>query len=221
MKSTKLFIIILLFFFPKVIFGQVIGTLSGKYGSLLDPNSKSYEYKDIEGVPYLNADFIDGSIYSKDSTVFKLPLRYNIYADEMEYQLKGSNYSIRNHQILNKVIIGETVFIYVPFIDNGGYFELVESGKCLLLIKSIVKYRPAESPKPIQAKSIPARFERNSDVFYFVINNSQSFKIKNKKSIAEALQDQKLKIEDFINQEKIKKIEKENLIKIVKYYNSL
>jgi hypothetical protein len=200
--------------------------------SLIDPtfndyfikninSKKAYEYQDIEGSPYLNSEFMDGVLYLKDSTAVKLPLRYNIYTDEMEYQLKGSNYSVGNPQSLNKILLGESVFVYLPFIQKGGYFELFELGNCFLVQKKMLKFNPAESAKPIVGVAIPAKFIRERDIFYMVVNHSQAFKIVNMKAVINALQDQKLKIENFIKQEKIKNTKKENLIKIVKYYNSL
>ena len=212
--------IIILIFFQGIITGQVVGRFTQKYNLLINPSLKTYDYRDIEGTPYLNKDFVDGIIYLKDSTILKLPLRYNIYADVMEFQLNGVNYVIGNHSYVDKITIDTSVFFYYSFIDKGGYFELIESGKCFLVQKSRVIYKPAESPKPIENKVIPARFERNSDIFY-IVNNSNGFKIKNMNSVLDALQDQKIKIESFIKQEKIKKTRKTDLVKIVKYYNRL
>jgi hypothetical protein len=91
----------------------------------------------------------------------------------------------------------------------------------LFASKKIVAYKPAEGPKPLEGVVIPAKFIRQSDIFYMVVNNSQTIKIQNTRSVIIALQDQKLNIENFIKQEKIKRAKKENLIKIVRYYNSL
>jgi hypothetical protein len=150
-----------------------------------------------------------------------LPLRYNIYANEMEYQLKGVSYLVGNPQSLNKILLGESVFLYLPFIQNGGYFELLESGKCFLVQKRTVRFKPAEGPKPIEGTISRAKFTREPDIFFIIVNDSKTIEITTMKSVINALQDQKLNIESFIKKEEIKNAKKENLIKIAEYYNSL
>jgi len=181
---------------------------------------KTEEYKDIDGTPYLNNEFQSGVFYLKNTKTLELPIRYNIYRDEMEYLLDGVSYVVGSPESLVKVVFAGSEFRYLPTISKGGYFELFESGKCTLFQKRIVEYTPSEGSKPIIGL-VPAKFERNADVFYLVTNQTQSFKILNISSVINALQDQREKIESFIKQEKIKNIKKENLIKIVKYYNSL
>jgi hypothetical protein len=228
MKTFKLIAITILGTVSQVMFGQVPYPLTQtpnpfptdynfdkKYNS-----QKVEEYKDIDGSPYLKNEFTDGIFYMKDTVAFKLPIRYNIYKDEMEYQSKGINYVVGSPQSLKKVLLDGTEFAYLPFIPKGGYFELSKSGKCTLAIKKIVEFKPSEGSKPIIGLQ-PAKFVKKPDIFYFVINHSQAFKIENLKSVVDALQDQKQKIEDFIKQEKIKNTKKENLVKIVEYYNKL
>jgi len=181
---------------------------------------KTEDYKDIEGTPYLNKEFQSGLFYLKDSKTIKLPIRYNIYRDEMEYQIDGVSYVVGSPEILEKVLVGSSEFMYFPKISKGGYFEVFESGKCTLIQKKIVEYKPSEGSKPIIGL-LPAKFVRKADVFYLVINQTQTFKISNIGSVIKALPDQNIKIKSFIKLEKIKNIKKENLIEIVKYYNSL
>lgn len=181
---------------------------------------KTEEYKDIDGIPYLNSEFQSGVFYLKNGKTFDLPSRYNIYRDEMEYLLDGVSYVVGNPEALEKVLLAGSEFRYLPTISKGGYFEILESGKCTLFLKRIVEYRPSEGSRPIVGL-LPAKFVRNADLFYLVNNQTQIFKILNVSSVVNVLQDQKPKIESFIKQEKIQNIKKENIVKIIKYYNSL
>lgn len=225
MKTCKVIIITILTMTSQMMFGQQNDGFLDVYHFYKNsqdlPSKHSYEYQAIEGSPYLNSEFIDGVIYLKDTTSYKLPLRYDIYANEMEYQLKGVNYVVGNPQFLKKVLLGESVFLYLPFIQKGGYFELLESGKCFLVQKRSVQFKPAEGPKPIEGISTPAKFIREPDIFYIGVKDLKTIEITNMKSVINALQDQKLKIESFIKTEKIKRTTRENLIKIAKYYNGL
>lgn len=225
MKTCKVIIISILTMSSQMMFGQQIDGFLDAYhfykSSQDQPSKNTYGYQAIEGSPYLNSEFIDGVIYLKDTTSYKLPLRYDIYANEMEYQLKGVNYVVGNPQFLKKILLGGSIFIYLPFIQKGGYFELLESGKCFLVQKRSVMFKPAEGPKPIEGTTTPAKFIREPDIFYIGVKDSKTIEIANMKSVINALQDQKLKIESFIKTEKIKKTTKGNLIKITEYYNSL
>jgi hypothetical protein len=194
----------------------------GFYKDVLGPPvAITNNYDEIEGTPYLNKDFTEGAVYLKDTTAVKVPLRYNIYTDELEYRMKDVNYAVGNPQALNKAVIGGSVFVYLPFVGKGGYFELLESGKCFLVQKRSVTFKPSEDPKPIEGKDIPARFVADPDVFYMVVENAQPVEITGMKSVLSTLADQKDKVGSYVKAEGLKTSKKENLIKIAKYYNSL
>jgi hypothetical protein len=237
MKINKLLLVLALLLPVKIMFGQH----SGKgfdlpaldWSQRVDPFMERYmfhklahgssadNYLGIDGNPYQNKDFVEGIIALKDSSALKLPLRYNIYSDTMEFKVKDQVYSIGNTAKLSQIIIGESKFVYLSFIKKGGYFEFFEPGKCLLAQKRSVKFYPAEEAKPLEGIAKPPRFVNENDVFYIVFSQSKFYKINNTKSLLEALKDQKQKIESYMDQENIKNTKKENLIKIVKYYNTL
>jgi len=228
MKTRKIYFIVLLTISSLMVVGQdhfpvIWFPNSFPYDYSFDKRyikETSFDYKDIEGSPYLNSEFTTGTFYMKDTLSFKLPIRYNICADQMEYQSEGVIYVVGSPQSLSRIVLGGSVFIYLPFIGKGGYFELVESGKCKLVQKMRVDFKPSEGSKPIVGLT-KSRFDKYPDVFYLVLNQNQSFRIGNMNSVMNALSDQKIKIETFIKREKIKNTKKENLIKIAKYYNSL
>ena len=222
MKKYRIIIIAVLTLSSQLMFGQEINKFVDYYYFQKKSGVvKTNDYSDILGSPYLNVEFTDGVIYLKDTTAVKLLLRYNIYSDEMEYQIQGVNFVVGNTLIINTILLGNSIFVYLPFINKGGYFEVIESGKCFLVQKRSVTYKPAEKAKPIEGISSPAKFVAEPDVFYMILHDTLTYAIENRKSVINALQDQKEKIESYIKKEKIRNIKKENLIKIVKYYNSL
>ena len=227
MKTNKNCIIALLTVSSVMSFGQTrlpVIEFSNPYATDL-PLDKRYinenfhDYDEIDGSPYLNSDFVNGTFYVKDTLAIKHPIRYNLYTDQMEYKSEGINYYVGSPQSLSRIVLGESVFIYLPFIEKGGYFELFEPGKCKLVQKRKVVFKHSET-KPIVG-IIRSSYERRPDEFYLIINQNQAFRIVNMNSVINALKDQKPKIETFIKQEKIRNTKKENLIKIAKYYNSL
>ncbi len=227
MKTGQIYFIAVMMISSVMLFGQTrpsIITFQNPYPSVL-PFDKRYinenlhDYDNIDGSPYLNTEFVDGTFYIKDTVAIKLPIRYNIYVDHMEYKSDGAVYYVDSPQILSRIVLGESVFIYLPLIGKGSYVELLESGKFKLVQKRRVDFKHSES-KPMEGL-IRSRYESNTDVFYLLNNQNQPFRIENMNSVLKALQDQKTQIETFIKQEKIRNTKKENLVKIVKYYNSL
>lgn len=222
MKIRKIYIIIVLNIFSNILFAQSKELFLEDYYFIKNINSgKATEYNDIVGNPYLNREFSEGIFYFRDSTAFKLPVRYNIYADEMEYQLEGKNYAVNDPKSLSRIMLGESAFLFLNSNKGRGYFELLEGGKYTLLQKREVKFRPEEGPKPIEGTIKPASFVKYPDTFYIMTEDSELKKISNLKSLIMYMDDHKVKIENFIKKEKIKKAKKENLVKILKYYNTL
>ena len=225
MKIRSFLLIIILslssqFTFSQLIDPNIVSSSVIDYYYRNSHSKKVADYINIAGNPYMNSEFVEGVLYLKDSTSVTLPLRYNLYTNEMEYQYKGANYAVGNPQTLQKAVIGMSEFVYLPITPGSGYYEIFEFGKCSLIQKKSVTFTPADYGKPIVG-SIPAKFTRNRDVLYLLDSNSPPYQVGNIKSVIDFLQDQGPKIENFIKQEKIKNTKKENLIKIIKYYNSL
>jgi peroxiredoxin family protein len=179
----------------------------------------SKKHEEVKGSPYLDSVFTTSEVHFKDRTSFKIPLRFNIYNNAMEYKSDNKIYDISNPEVIDKIFIGDKVYVYIPYIEKGGYFNLLESGKCFLVVKHALLLKPAEAAAAYK-EAKPAEFVRKVDRSFFVVNN-QTYEIKSKKSVIEALDDKRMSIETFIKQQKIKNIRPESLSKIVKYYNSL
>ncbi|MFN8257299.1 MAG: hypothetical protein U0W24_16515 [Bacteroidales bacterium] len=182
-------------------------------------NELSTTYFDAVGNPYYDSDFKNGIVFLKDTSYVKLQLRYNIYQYLIEYKNEGKIYNLSNTYNIDRITIGDTVFMYIPYINSRAIFEVLVGGKASLVKKSTVKLEPAKPPQPYVEAS-PPRFVRENDIYY-IINGTAYFEIKNMESVYLALFDKKDNIKDYIKKERIKKRNKENLIKIVNYYNTL
>ena len=226
MKTLKTILISFLLLSSAMLFGQQYDSFLDRYqynkNFLNEPTRPASEYPDIQGSPYLEREFAEGTVYMKDTSAMILMLRYNIYTDQFEYRLNDVNYVVGNPRNLNRIVLGESVFVYLPFIGKGGYFELLTFGKSTLVMRRTVEFKPSEGPKPIEKGLIkPARFSRNPDDFYLVLKGNQPVEIKNMKTVKGAFQDQQAKIDSYMKTEKISRATKDNLIKIVEFYNTL
>ena len=196
-------------------------------GYLEQSKSNALKYDDIKGSPYLQDAFIPGRIYLTSGSYYDgVPLRYNVYDDHIEFQNKdGIAYYLDNPAEFSQITIGDDTFIHSMYIDENnhqmeGYFSLIEGGKGQLLMKYRILYREAEEARPfIDPK--PARFISASDEYYIRVNDHKALCVKGDKPILDALADHSKEVKAYIKENKLKSRKKDDLIKIIKFYNTL
>ena len=193
--------------------------------SYLDFNSKTIsDYSEIKGSPYLTDDFVMSKVFFKNDSIMKIALRYNIYDKSMELKLNNSAYSISNPHVIKKIEMNDNIFIYYynkNDINYNSYYELLVSGKNYLIAKKDIVFRDANPPKYGILEPEPKKFINRKDIYYVVKDSSLPIIIKNNKSMKEIFSDKKEQIEKFIKKEKISYKKRNDLIQLVKYYNSL
>ncbi len=184
-------------------------------------------YKDVEGSPFLPKEFREGKIQIKDEGLYSGKLRYDMYANEMQYIAKENIYAVAFPKDIEFIEIEDLKFIYTPYILalsgsdlKESYFVVLMNGNCKLLAKKEVLLQDAEAEKPyIPAK--PARFIQKKDNYYIKKNDLPAVKISSRKSLIEILEDKKTEVLPFIKKEKISHKNPEDLKKLIEYYNSL
>jgi hypothetical protein len=192
--------------------------------------SESHKYEltenDIKGSPYLNDEFINGSIFTTQRLQYvDIPLRYNIYNDELEFKTPTDEImALAIPEIVEKAVFGETEMVYSPFLQGNktkkGFFILLEEGKVSLYAKPDVMFKKATQPGAFKDPE-PPKFLKKSDEYYIRVGSGQAQIIGNKKDLIAAFPDNQDKIESFMSNNKTKTGKPESLKELVKYYNSL
>ncbi len=192
----------------------------GDYTSVLEDS-------DIEGSPYLNDDFMEGSVFTKSKTQFVgIPLRYNVYNDEMEFKSdKGVVQAIAAPETIEKIEFGEYKMVYLPYIINrkiqNGYFVEMEKGeKAALYARPKVNFQKATKPAAYQDAE-PPRFSRQSDDYYIRVGQEAAALISRKKDLREVFPDHAKKVKSFIKENNVRPNKPERLKALVRFYNSL
>lgn len=186
----------------------------------------SYEETDIEGSPYLNNNFIEGSVYTTSKTCYVgIPLRYNIYNDRLEFRsVDGPVQVMTVPEILEKVEFGENTLEYSVYDVNNrlkrGYFVVLEKGDATLYSRPRVKFEGAKSAEPFKAPQ-PPKFIRQSDEYYIKVGMDPAVIISNKRDLEEIFPEYQKEINEFIKKNKININRSESLSELVKFYNSL
>ena len=143
---------------------------------------------EIDGSAYLNDEFVLGSILTKDNIRYiNVPLRYNIYNDDIEFEMtKGSYLAISHPEKMKEIRIGDDVFIYdIKRNKKGeqyGYYKLVEDGKIQLLSRFNIVFKEGTTTTGYKAAE-PPKFNRNANSLYLKIGTKEPQQLSKKKDI--------------------------------------
>jgi hypothetical protein len=180
--------------------------------------------KDTEGTPYLTETFAMGEVYL-DKGKHTVPVRYNIYDDWIEYQQNDQTYVLDPNGHIKSVRFDDQVLVVEKYNFKGktkhGYFVLLDSGKVMLFSKKVVTYRESQEAKALESGSTPAKYIRASDLYFYKVGNGELKKVDSLKNMIASLPDKQDELNQFAKKEKISARKEEELIKFVKYYNSL
>lgn len=183
--------------------------------------SFTLNYKNVDGSPYYTPEFIKGTVYLNDGNFATLPLRYDIFQDEMEFRKDDKILWLLKKDIKFIRHGSDMVIVTHAVSDTSklGYFFLKETGKYKIMKKIRVVFYPLVPPKGY-SETIPDRFKREEDEFYLQFEGLPAQRLKNNKDLSTIFIDNKPAL-DFIKKEKIKVNNFESLQKLVNFLNNL
>ncbi len=192
---------------------------------VIQPTNAAAATTEIKGTPYLDEAFVSGTILTSTNSR-TAPLRYNAYKDLIEFQVDGQARVLDPSTTIKKVNLGQSTFVVEKYVnDKGipkyGYFTRLDSGKVNLFSKKSVKFTPGLKGRALDGGDQPAEYRRNPDEFYFKLGDGELVEIKSIKAFVAALPDKQDEVSAFAKKEKISPRDEEELVKLVKYYNSL
>ncbi len=182
-------------------------------------------YSNIEGSPYLSEEFIPGEVILNDSIRFeKIPLRYNIYSDKIEFrndrkqilEIDASNQAYRFN-------FGNLCFTSSDYSYNGhnerGILELLADGKIRLYKKYLIDFKPAT--KAIGFKDAePDKFVRLDDDYLIATGQGNPEPFRNTKELLGKLKQIKPDIEQYAKDQKLKLKSEKGLIQLIQFCNN-
>lgn len=180
----------------------------------------------VEGSPHENGEFIPGILQLKDRGRYEdIPLRYNIYADEIEFMSEGGQiFFLHTPEMADYVLIGADKYIYTAFSESNrlfyGFFKVVAEGRAKLLVRQTMQIKEAEKPQPYKDAE-PARFIRMPDAYYVLIEPAAAHRVSNKKEMLSAFFDSNDDMNDFARKNRIRYKQLDDLVRLVAHYNSL
>lgn len=181
-------------------------------------------HEDIKGSAYLNEEFTLGSITTKNNIKYQgVPLRYNIYNDDIEFELKeGIFLAISNPESLKEVTIGDETFIYTKKINKKGeslgYYKLVTTGNTMLLTRYHIVFVGPQATTGYKAAA-PAKLNRNANTFLLKVGDNNPIQIAKKKDLEFIFGTEAKKLLAYLKSEKLNVKKEKDLIKLVQFIN--
>lgn len=125
----KKLIIIALLLMAGTTYAQVNYQLSSAVDFVRTYKIASGEYyselteKDIQGSPFLNQEFVNGSVYTTTKFQYAdIPLRYNIYNDNIEFKTPENKIlAIAQPETIDKITFGDYTMEYLSYMNVKKY----------------------------------------------------------------------------------------------------
>lgn len=206
--------------------GGMVGKNIADHLLIKDANRAIYGEpdEDVVGTPYLNKTFIEGDIYYSKGKFLGIPMRYNIYDDNIEFKQNGSTYILDPSLEIAKIDMGDYALVVARELRGKlkpAYFVLLDSGKVTLMAKKHISFRESRPPGPLDSQATPARFSELPDDYFYRIGDGELMKVGSIRKMIESFPDKQKELSQFADREKISSNKEKELIKLVHYYNGL
>lgn len=175
------------------------------------------EYVDIKGSPYLDDEWIDGTVKLQDGSEHTMPLKFDLVknypcfrgdnGETLKFLAKVTQFSISNN-------LFENGYPKIGNLNPNSYYQLLIDGKVQLL-KYIGKEISIE--KDYSSANSIKQFDEVID--YYLYKNDKMYDIRDRKSIISALGSTSAGVEKYINDNKLNLKKEKDLITLVNYYN--
>ncbi len=186
-----------------------------------DKMDKPVLYDYVQGSPYLTKNFIDGQIMLNIGKTLNVPVRYDIFADQIEYKDSDNKiYLVQNPKAIQLVIIDSLKFNYFEpgkFKNVKGFYELLVLGNYSLYRKYQILLKNPDAAGPGYHSSA-AMFIPQDSKYYIMDTDANFIEIKRKKNLLLSGKDSD-ELVKFIKDHKIKTNKEIDLIRFVGFLN--
>lgn len=181
--------------------------------------------KNTEGSPYLVDDWQPADIIFKDGkAVAGLLVRYNVLQGRLMYKYNNTTYVVGEPDSISEMRLPDKVFVYRKFIinkkDTGkSFFEVIVDGKASLLNRYKIEMIPSNYNAALDFGSKNTKLIMKQQLY--VQLGEKIVILDKKKQLLEILQDKKEEVFKYMKKERLSFKNKEDMIKVIKYYNLL
>jgi len=156
-------------------------------------------------------------------------MRYDAYKDVFEVKRAGEIFYFLPKKFDYPVTFIDTKKVYQVFLHEkkkkttSGFFVVLNKGKNgVLLLKEKINFHEEVKVKSELDKYKPPTLKRATDTFFIGYKNNTSTKLpRNKKGFFNLFSSKSKEVKSFVKKQKLSIKNKEDLIEIFTYYNSL
>jgi hypothetical protein len=183
-------------------------------------NATAKRYGDIDGSPYYTNKFIESVVYLRDGTYANLPLRLDLFQDQMEFTKDNNILWLKKNNVKYVRYGTDMIILSSPEGDTArlAYYFLKDDGKILLFYKKVIRYEPMVAPKGY-ADGIPERFVPDKNLIYIKKEKMPARKIVTKKDLTSFFSDDESAL-GFIKNKKVKPDDIEAIHQLVSFINN-
>jgi hypothetical protein len=216
--------------YPFVLFvcSSIAINLQAQNIMLQAPPGYNYIYVDnfprnLEGSPYVNDWQLSDIFLKNGNTISNIKVKYNAFTSQMLYQYNNNIYVIGAPDSISKIKFPNNIFEYKQYTkgkqSEKGFFEVIIKGKLGLLNK--YEYKILESNYNV-ALNVGNKNDRLVIKEQLCLELGEQIVILNKKSVlSELLKDKYKEVSDYMKKEGLSYKNKEDMIKVVTFYNQL
>ena len=219
-RLESLLLLLILFVQPNCL-GQRID-LNNQFGTRYVSFNESVD-AGVIGSKYIMDQFLPSKVSCFEGLA--PPIRYNAYADQMEFKIDGALYNVnkmdnceitllnKTYRTVNYTDDNKAVYGYLIVLSAEGKFRLYKREKIVL----IPEYKATTSYQ----ESRPATYKVDKEKFFVEVNGEIKNMPSKKKELMELITGNTETIESFLKKNKISFGDENDLIQLIKFLNSI
>jgi hypothetical protein len=171
---------------------------------------------------FLNPEWEKGQATLLDGSILEGEFRYNIYLQKMQAVVEGDTFAFAKPCELASLQLGEQKFIYTTFVRgdqevSNSWFEILCEGDCQLLLRRYIKYRVTDGDDDPTNDQL----YRRDDYYSRTDGGALKEIFQTKESVFGLMKDHEKLVKDYMKSEKLKLTDRQDLVQLFAYYNSL
>lgn len=184
-----------------------------------------YVLPNMKGSPYEYKDFTFGKLFYKDNLEGEFPVRYDVYADEIQIMngeeigalLKTKDIHV-NIKGLNYFLLG---YVLDEVFQEGYFIEKLKGKDASLLVKKRKFYMEGQPAQNSFIRAVAPKFTDNEIYFvrFYGANQPVYIPKQKRKFIALFPENRKVEIQNYLKENKLKLTNLEDLQKFFTFYN--
>lgn len=228
MKKTVLILFILTI--QSTLFAQTHKDETFTHSNYTQFKKLTYWYSDTTMMPhykgqlFLNRNFRDGKVILNNGQTENYKMRFNIYNNDVEFLNKNREIrSLYKNANIEMVIIDEDSlildFAYLNKKFSLHFFLLSSNGKTKVLEMPKVNAFIEKNRTPSEKDNL--NFVKKPSSLFILKEKREARQVKKQKDLLKIFPNRKNEISQYIKQHALNVTEKDDLIKLVRYYDSL